>query len=191
MKIILSSKSPRRIELIHKLGIPFELRGCSTDETFLCCRTPLENAMHAAEKKARAAAASGLEADEVIIAADTVVVYGGTVIGKPKDKDNAREILHALSGNTHEVVTGVYMMSAQKTVRFAERSFVEFLSLSEAEINSYIASGEPMDKAGAYGVQGTGGLFVRRITGCFYNVMGLPISAVYDALRKDFGLTAE
>ncbi len=187
MKIILSSKSPRRIELIQKLGIPFEVRPTETDETFLCCRTPSANAVHAAEKKARAAAALGIGKDEIVLAADTVVVYGATVIGKPKNIDDAFDILRALSGKTHEVITGVCMMDNEKIHCFSESSFVEFLPLSDREIYRYIATGEPMDKAGAYGIQGMGGLFVRRINGCFYNVMGLPISAVYDALRNQFG----
>ncbi len=186
MKIILSSKSPRRIELVEKLGVPFEIRSIDTNETFLGCRTPSENTEHAAEKKARAAARGGVGKDEVILAADTVVVYGATVLGKPQNAREAAGFLRLLSGKTHEVVTGVCMMGADKTLCFSVRSLVEFLTLSDREIERYIATGEPMDKAGAYGVQGMGGLFVKRIEGCFYNVMGLPISAVYDALRSDF-----
>ena len=123
--------------------------------------------------------------DELIISADTVVSIDGKILGKPWDKAEASEMLHTLSGRTHSVYTGVCVIFEDGTeTSFCEETLVEFYSLSDKEIADYISSGEPMDKAGAYGIQGRGALFVKRIEGDYYNVMGLPVSRLYHLLKE-------
>ena len=136
-----------------------------------------------AEAKAREIAA-GAEEDDAVIAADTIVVHDGVVYGKPHSADEAAEMLRALSGSTHEVYTGVCVIRGGRCLCRADRSAVTFRALSEEEIARYIATGEPMDKAGAYGAQGKGALFVERIDGDFFNVMGLPLCLLGEMLRE-------
>jgi len=137
-----------------------------------------------AEKKARAILSDVREG--VILSADTVVVCGGQVFGKPKDEKDAFKMLRRLSGHTHQVKTGVCLLDAQsgKALAQVETTDVTFESVSDAQIDAYIQSGEPMDKAGAYAVQGLGAQFVRKINGCYYNVVGLPITLVLSMLRS-------
>ena len=139
--------------------------------------------MALAAAKAREAAAEA-EGDDVVIAADTIVVFGGCVYGKPHSPAEAAEMLRTLSGRTHEVYTGVCVVRDGAELCRADRSEVTFRTLSEGEIERYIASGEPMDKAGAYGAQGRGALFVERIDGDFFNVMGLPLCLLGEMLKE-------
>ena len=155
MSIILASGSPRRRELLEMLGLAFEVLALS-------------------EAKAREVAEhSGPE--NVIVAADTIVWLDGRLLGKPHSEAEAAQMLRALSGREHEVWTGVTVLSCGRALRGAERTLVRFRALSDEEIAAYIATGEPMDKAGAYGAQGYASLFVEGITGDFFNVMGLPL----------------
>lgn len=185
MKIILASASPRRRELMTLAGIPFEARPVDADETIICCTPPEGAVMMLATRKAQLAAEQF--PDDLIIGADTVVAVGKHIYGKPATKEEAFETLSALSGKTHQVFTGVciYTKSGERNA-FCTRTDVSFFPLSEDEIRAYIATGEPMDKAGAYGIQGKGALLVEKINGDYYNVVGLPISRLIREL-KSFG----
>ena len=138
--------------------------------------------MHHARNKALHVA-NNMDSDSLIIGADTIVVLDGIVLGKPSDARQAREYLALLSGKTHAVYTGLCLCRSKRCVTDYERSMVEFAPLSEAEIQAYVETGEPMDKAGAYGIQGFGSQFIRRINGCYFNVMGFPIHLFYRMLK--------
>lgn len=183
MKIILASASPRRRELMTLAGIPFEARPVDADETIICCTPPEGAVMMLATRKAQLAAEQF--PDNLIIGADTVVAVGKHIYGKPATREDAFEMLSALSGKTHQVFTGVciYTKSGERNA-FCTRTDVSFFPLSEDEIRAYIATGEPMDKAGAYGIQGKGAVFVERIDGDYANVVGLPLCAVYRLMRN-------
>lgn len=185
MNVILASKSPRRRQLLSYLFDDFEVVSPDVNEAINPGTSPEDAVSEIACRKARAVVEGisdcftvGAEYSRpLIIAADTLVVLDGEFLGKPKDKDDARRMLGNLSGRIHQVYTGVCVMSAEsaKSISFCEQTSVEFYPLSGAEINDYIATGEPMDKAGAYGIQEKGSLLVKRIDGDFYNVMGLPL----------------
>lgn len=183
MKIILASASPRRKELMALAGIPFEARPVDADETILCCTPPEGAVMMLAIRKAQLAAEHF--PDDLIIGADTIVAVGKHIYGKPDTSEEAFEMLSALSGKTHQVFTGVciYTKSGHRNA-FCTRTDVTFFPLSEEEIRAYIATGEPMDKAGAYGIQGKGALLVEKIDGDYYNVVGLPISRLVRELKS-------
>ena len=183
MKIILASASPRRKELMALAGIPFEARPVDADETILCCTPPEGAVMMLATRKAQLAAEHF--PDDLIIGADTIVAVGKHIYGKPDTSEEAFEMLSALSGKTHQVFTGVciYTKSGHRNA-FCTRTDVTFFPLSEEEIRAYIATGEPMDKAGAYGIQGKGALLVEKIDGDYYNVVGLPISRLVRDLKS-------
>lgn len=183
MKIILASASPRRKELMALAGIPFEARPVDADETILCCTPPEGAVMMLATRKAQLAAEHF--PDNLIIGADTIVAVGKHIYGKPDTSEEAFEMLSALSGKTHQVFTGVciYTKSGHRNA-FCTRTDVTFFPLSEEEIRAYIATGEPMDKAGAYGIQGKGALLVEKIDGDYYNVVGLPISRLVRELKS-------
>lgn len=183
MKIILASASPRRKELMALAGIPFEARPVDADETILCCTPPEGAVMMLATRKAQLAAEHF--PDDLIIGADTIVAVGKHIYGKPDTGEEAFEMLSALSGKTHQVFTGVciYTKSGHRNA-FCTRTDVTFFPLSEEEIRAYIATGEPMDKAGAYGIQGKGALLVEKIDGDYYNVVGLPISRLVRELKS-------
>ena len=183
MKIILASASPRRKELMALAGIPFEARPVDADETILCCTPPEGAVMMLATRKAQLAAEH--VPDDLIIGADTIVAVGKHIYGKPDTSEEAFEMLSALSGKTHQVFTGVciYTKSGHRNA-FCTRTDVTFFPLSEEEIRAYIATGEPMDKAGAYGIQGKGALLVEKIDGDYYNVVGLPISRLVRELKS-------
>jgi septum formation protein len=184
MRFILASASPRRRELMEMLGVPgLVIRPAVGEERADPSLPPPELVKALAAAKAREAAAEA-EADDAVIAADTIVVYGGRVYGKPRSPEEAAGMLRALSGNTHEVYTGVCVIRGGVELCRADRSAVTFRSISEREIGRYIASGEPMDKAGAYGAQGKGALFVERIDGDFFNVMGLPLCLLGEMLKE-------
>ena len=182
--IILASNSPRRRELLAQIGLVFTVSPADVDESVLPGEAPEPYAVRLALDKARSAAMRAGKG--IVIAADTIVVAGGAILGKPADAEDARRMLKALSGRQHEVVTGLAVMDAA-TRRSSARTSVTnvwFRDLSEREINAYVATGEPLDKAGAYGIQERGALMVERIEGCYSNVVGLPLSLLGEMLRE-------
>ena len=187
MNIILASQSPRRRELLTQMGLKgFKVTSPDVDETVDENLHPSLVVEELSLRKAKAVAAHADE-DDLIIAADTVVALEGTVLGKPTDEGDAFSILSALSGNRHYVYTGITVMMGDQVETCHEMTVVEFRELEPEEIEHYIATGEPMDKAGAYGIQGLGALLVDRIEGDYFNVMGLPIQRLSRILAR-FGL---
>lgn len=182
-KLILASGSPRRKELLSTAGLEFDVIVADVDEKIPDGAEPQEVVMSLAMQKAQAVA--DLYLDCTVIGADTVVVNGGEILGKPKSEQNAAEMLAALSGKIHKVCTGVAIIKGKKIKNFCETTEVEFHVLTEKQINDYVKTGEPMDKAGAYGIQGRGCVLVKRISGDYFNVVGLPVSRVYREL-SDF-----
>ena len=185
--IILASASPRRKEILEKTGLKFKVYESDYEENMEIGLKPYELAICHSIGKAMAIARKHKNA--LIISADTIVVLKNRVFGKPRDKENAREMLKALSGKAHTVITGYTIMDAEtgKKLSRAVESKVLFKRLNEDEIEAYIKSGEPLDKAGAYGAQGLGAVIVKRIEGDFFNVMGLPLNSVVESL-KTFGI---
>jgi septum formation protein len=179
-QLILASSSPRRSELLKQVSIPFIVRKQEFDESIITTENPAQKVEQLAMSKARN---TSLSQDEVILAADTVVSFEGRIYGKPKSKEEAFSMLSSLSGNVHEVYTGVMIRSLQKEFSFVEKTMVEFWPLSEEDINSYIATNDPFDKAGGYGIQSYGSVLVKKIIGDYFNVMGLPISRVVRELK--------
>ncbi|MCS7315874.1 MAG: Maf family protein, partial [Bryobacterales bacterium] len=179
--LILASQSPRRRELLQRAGFDFTVRPAGIDETWREGEDPESHVLRLAREKARAAPAS--ETD-IVLGADTVVVVDGEILGKPSDGEDAARMLRLLSGRDHCVLTGVCLKRGDLELVEAERTLVRFLALSEEEIREYIASGEPMDKAGAYAIQGLASKFVERIEGCYFNVVGLPVARVYRMLKR-------
>lgn len=188
MKIYLASASPRRREILNLAGIRHSVVLPSVSEDLEDGVKPCNAVVMLSERKAEGAFALIDERDDdfAVIAADTVVALGDKIFGKPRNGKDAFEILRQLSGARHEVFTGVTIASPGKRISFFEQSYVYFNELSDEEIEAYISSGEPMDKAGAYGIQGRGCVFVKRIEGDFFNIMGLPVAKVYDALKSEF-----
>jgi septum formation protein len=191
-KLILASSSPRRAEVLRNAGIEFEVRPADIDET----RRPAEPAgdyvRRLALEKARAVAELSTSAEDIIVVgADTVVVNRGEILLKPDSPEDARRMLRQLSGGVHEVHTGLAVIRMpQKIERVVEEvTSVHFAKLSNAEIDAYIATGEPFDKAGAYGIQSLGGRYVTRVEGCYFNVMGMPLGHLWATL-KEFGWAA-
>jgi len=183
--IVLASSSPRRRELLSLLGLPFEVFHANVDESLL----PDEDAYEAAERLARMKAAAAAQGSDgaLVIAADTIVVLDGEAINKPADREDARRMLRSLAGRRHEVVTGVAVAREGKMVSSRELTGVVFAPMTEDEIFRYAATGEPDDKAGAYGLQGIGSLFVERVEGSPSNVVGLPLRLVA-TLAKELGV---
>ena len=176
MKLILASKSPRRKEILSAMGYEFEILTADCDESYEETLSPKEAVEVLARRKGEAVAvANGLVADEetVILSSDTLVDLGGVALGKPVDREDAVAMLRALSGNVHYVHTGIAVRCGERVVSGVDSTAVIFRTLSEEEIEAYVASGEPMDKAGAYGIQGGAGKFVERIEGDFDTVVGL------------------
>lgn len=184
-KIVLASNSPRRKELLAQLGLDFSVRTLAdVDESFPAGLTNEQTACYIAKKKAEAHAAHMTD-DELIITADTIVCSEGKVLGKPVDEADAKLMLQQLSGRTHQVVTGVALITKTKQTDFAVTSDVTFAQLSDAEIAYYVAHYRPMDKAGAYGIQEWIGLVaVEELRGSFFNVMGLPVQRLYGVLKE-------
>lgn len=181
--LILASSSPRRRELLSLLDIPFTVQSSEADETLPENSSPEQAVLLLAKRKAKAVQEAGGNVRPIIIvSADTVVSLQGAIFGKPQNREEAFSMLSALSGQTHRVYTGVCILSPMDTSLFSVCTEVTFYPLSEKEIWDYIATGEPMDKAGAYGIQGRGALFVQEIKGDYYNVVGLPIARVSRAL---------
>jgi septum formation protein len=184
-KLVLASSSPRRREILASLGLTFEARAADVDETLL----PGESASDAAERLARAKAetAAAGTPEALVVAADTLVVLDGDALGKPRDRADARRMLATLSGRAHDVVTGVACAHGGRIVSGRETTRVVFAAMSGAEIAAYSATGEPDDKAGAYALQGIGGLFVERVEGSPSNVVGLPVRLLY-RLASELGV---
>lgn len=176
-KIILASASPRRKELMELAGYEFEVICADIVEVVPEEAMPQEVVMSLALQKAQAVAAEHKEA--VVIGSDTVVALDGKILGKPHSEQEACEMLRSLSGRTHKVFTGVAIVCGGKVKNFFDETDVEFYSLGDDEIKKYVATGEPTDKAGAYGIQGKGSVLVKRINGDFFSVMGLPIAKLY------------
>ena len=172
--MILASQSPRRQELIANITQDFRVIVSEAEELLPDGIAPGQVPEYLAVIKAEAVAASHPE--EIVIGADTVVILDGEVLGKPRDKDDAARMLRGLSGKAHTVITGCAILGFGRRVTFSESTRVEFYPLSDREIEEYIATGEPFDKAGAYGIQGRGSVLVKRIEGDFFNVMGLPVA---------------
>lgn len=179
-KLILASTSPRRKELLELSGLAFEVTAPTADEKLLPGELPADYAVRTAREKAESIPA---RPGAVILGADTVVAVEGLILGKPADAADAVRMLRLLSGRMHEVITGVCLRSEKKTVCFHTATAVLFRDLSEAEIAAYAAGGEPLDKAGAYAIQGGAAGMVRRIDGSYSNVVGLPLCEVIEALN--------
>ena len=185
MKIILASGSPRRKELLEMLRVQhLEIIPAKGEEKAHPELSPSELVKELSRCKAAEVAQNHGGADAVVIGADTIVVLDGAVLGKPVDEADAERMLHALSGRSHTVYTGVCVMRGGEMKQHAERTEVFFRTLSDGEIRRYIATGEPMDKAGAYGAQGFASLFVEKLEGDFFNVMGLPLCALGTMLKE-------
>lgn len=184
--LILASGSPRRKELLARTGRTFRVVVSDADEIAPKDMAPVDVAMHNARAKALAVA-SGQLASATVIGADTIVVLDGRVFGKPLDERDAHRMLRELSGKTHQVITGVALAHEGNCETFAEVTDVCFRELFDAEITAYIATGEPLDKAGAYGIQGAAGAFVDHIEGDYDNVVGLPVARLERALDLEGG----
>ncbi|MBC5689673.1 septum formation inhibitor Maf [Mediterraneibacter sp. NSJ-55] len=189
-KVILASSSPRRRELLAQIGIEFDVRVSEQEEIYYST-VPEEIVKELALLKAEHVAENMQEeerAGKVIIGADTVVVQDGRILGKPQGEKEAFRMLKELQGRSHEVYTGTALLyfegKEKKTVNRAVKTNVYVHAMTEGEIQAYIASGEPLDKAGAYGIQGKFAAFIERIEGDYYNVVGLPVSLVYQCLKK-------
>lgn len=181
-KIILASASPRRRELLSFITTDFEVITADVDETTDENETAENTVMMLSCKKAMAV--SSLNKGRKVIGADTIVVCDGKILGKPASRENAKEMLRMLSGRTHQVLTGVTITDSEKTETFYVSSDVTFFALTEEEISAYAESGEPDDKAGAYGIQGKGSLLVEKINGDYFNIVGLPVSMLNKKLNE-------
>jgi len=184
LTVVLASASPRRISLLRQTGLNFKIQPSSVDESSISYKTPRELALKTAYAKALDVAEDYPSA--LIIAADTVVSLEDKVYGKPTDNKNAREILRKLSGKTHSVITGIAVKEGGKSTAAldAVETKVKIKKLTEKEIADYVATGEPLDKAGAYAIQEKGGRFVEAIEGCYFNVVGLPLPRLIEMLRQ-------
>ena len=184
--LVLASKSPRRIELLKDLGLAFTVLPSQKEERILPGAAPYEVARSLAQQKAQDV--FSMQPNAVVIGADTVVSYEGEIFGKPAGDAQAFYMLSRLSGNWHDVYTGVCIKSKDKQVCTYEATRVKFKNLSQNQIETYIETREPMDKAGAYGIQGMGRLFVEKIEGDFFNVVGLPVCRLGILLEECFGI---
>jgi len=182
--IVLASASPRRAELLRAAGIEFTVRVADIDESRLTGETPYEYVARLAAGKAKAIAEEAELAGKLILGADTTVVIDDEIAGKPVDEADARRMLHRLSGQWHEVLTGVALVHGHHLQVEVELTRVRFALLTAGEIDWYVSTGEPMDKAGGYGIQGYASRFVERIEGSYANVVGLPVNRVYEMIRQ-------
>ena len=181
MEVILASQSPRRKELMGLFHIPFLIRVSDADETMDPGLSAAEAVAAVSRRKAEAVSRGS---NDVVIAADTIVVCNGEILGKPKDATDARRMLRLLSGRDHQVMTGMTVLRDDKALTCTEITDIHFRDLSDREIDAYIRSGEPMDKAGSYGIQGGAALFADKMVGDYYNVMGLPVCRLGQLLRE-------
>ena len=185
MELILASASPRRKELLEKIGLPFTIQPAKGEER-ITQKSPAAVVMELSRQKAEeiAAAQTG---ECIVIGADTIVAKGEEIMGKPKDAADAKRMLAGIADNCHQVYTGVTLIRTgahPQSVTFHEKTDVYLYPISDAELDAYIASGDPMDKAGAYGIQGNFAIHVKGIAGDYYNVVGLPIGRVYQELKR-------
>jgi septum formation protein len=178
--LVLASQSPRRREILQQAGIPFVIRVSPVDETPREGEMPHDYVRRLAQEKALAVAAGP---EEIVLGADTTVVVEGEIMGKPEDAADALRMLSRLSGRRHQVMTGICLAGGGQVVNDHEETDVWFAAMTAGEIEDYVASGEPLDRAGAYAIQGLASKFVERIEGCYFNVMGLPIGLVYRRLK--------
>lgn len=181
MQLILASASPRRKALLSLFGIPFTVRAADIDETMDPEKPPFDEVARVSRLKALAV---NRGEEDIVIAADTIVVCQGKVLGKPHSEDEAASMLRLLSGRDHQVMTGCTILYGDRVETFTEVTSLHFRLLSEKEIQKYVQSGEPMDKAGAYGIQGGAALFCEKLEGDYYNVMGLPVCRLYETLCR-------
>ena len=179
--LILASQSPRRKELLGLFHIPFTVRVADIDESMDPQGDPREEVAKVSRRKALAIPR---EWEDVVIAADTIVVCDGRVLGKPKSREDAVQMLQLLSGRGHQVMTGVTVLKGDRAETHTEVTEIHFRPLSLGEIRAYVATGEPMDKAGSYGIQGGAALFAERMVGDYYNVMGLPVCRLWQMLFR-------
>ena len=189
MRIILASKSPRRREILQNLGIEFEIITADADESSGITDPDLLVST-LAQRKGRAVLdlLDGADEERMIIACDTLVYANGEFLGKPRNRDDARRMLNMLSGAEHFVVSGIYVCVGDKEAVAAARTTVTFDNMSERDIEWYLDSGEPFDKAGAYAIQGKASAYIRGIEGDYFNVVGLPVNLLCNTLKKEFGI---
>ncbi|MBE6637377.1 MAG: septum formation inhibitor Maf [Ruminococcaceae bacterium] len=188
LTLLLASQSPRRLELLRMLGYEVIVKPADVDESGITADSPAALTERLARLKAEAIAATVAPDHPPIVAADTLVELNGEILGKPKDKDDAHRMLAALSGQTHAVHTGLALVYRRKTVSLVETAAVRFRPLHDDEIRDYVNTGHPMDKAGAYGIQGPAGAFVERIEGDYFTIVGLPLCHLVSLLQSEFGL---
>ncbi len=184
MSLILASRSPRRAALLKQAGIAFKVVVPAVSEELDSSLTPEELVLGLALKKAESVAAA--KPASLVLGADTLVLHRNKILGKPAGEEEARRMLKLLSGDCHTVITGIALLGSASGIleRSLSRTRVWMKKISQHEINAYVATGEPLDKAGAYGIQGKAGLYVEKIEGCYFNVVGLPLGALYDLLTK-------
>lgn len=180
-RLVLASASPRRQEILRAAGLEFTVRPSGVEERPEPGERPEDYVRRLARDKA---AAVPRAAGDAVLGADTVVVVDGQILEKPRDVADAARMLRLLSGRTHQVITGVCLISASGEATAFETTLVRFVELSDAEIDNYSRSGEPMDKAGAYAIQGLASKFIDRVEGCYFNVVGLPVAAVYRLWKR-------
>ena len=179
--LILASRSPRRREILERAGIPFLAKAADVDEQRLAGEEPAEYVQRLARAKAEAIAAGP---GEIVLGADTAVVFDRQILSKPAGAEEAAQILRLLSGREHLVVTGICLKDGSNVIVDAETTRVRLIALSEQQIRDYVSTGEPIDKAGAYAIQGLASRFIDRIEGCYFNIVGLPIALVYRHLNR-------
>ena len=180
MQLILASASPRRKELLSLFHIPFTVRVADLDETLDPGKSPYDEVARVSRLKAEAVTCAP---EDVVVAADTIVVCQGQILGKPRDEADAVRMLQLLSGTQHQVMTGLTVRRGDQTVTCTEITDIYFRALSDREIRAYVRTAEPMDKAGSYGIQGGAALFARKLEGDYYNVMGLPVCRLWQILQ--------
>lgn len=193
MRVILASKSPRRREILSFLGVPFQIVSADADESSEIT-DPTLLVRELALRKGRATREllkenDTWDNDTLIIAADTVVANGDEILGKPQDAAHAATMLRALAGREHQVISGVALLYGEREITTADATSVQFAPMSEADITWYVASGEPMDKAGAYAIQGLASLFIKGLHGDYFNVVGLPVFRLNELLKEFLGVT--
>lgn len=186
MKFILASKSPRRREILCDLGISFEIITADTDES--CNLTDPRAYVEELALRKALAVLDKTDSDAIIIASDTVVACGGEILGKPCDRADAGRMLDMLSGSKHDVISGIALVSKEKTAVASEVTHVIFDTLSDSDKEIYLNSNEPYDKAGAYAIQGLASMWIKGIEGDYFNVVGLPVKRLHDLLLDEFGI---
>ena len=190
IQILLGSKSPRRHSLVKELGFPVKIKTIEVEEIYPD-ELPVREVPEYLAKLKTQPYLKALEENELLITSDTVVILKDELLGKPRDNEDAKRMLNKLSGNSHEVITGVCMTLNGKTVSISDKTTVHFKPLTSAEIDFYVDKYSPLDKAGSYGIQEwIGYIGIKGIEGCYYNVMGLPVSAIHTALLANFNLSA-